>query len=97
MPYNTFQINTTGATPNRIDTTVFGVSLEWIENQTGKSTYQLAYNNYPNKIKQEINWIPKTNIDSGLELTIKWYLQNKTWWNSIRKFKYKGERLGKKK
>tara|TARA_Y100001949_G_C15931114_1_gene305706 strand:+ start:399 stop:842 length:444 start_codon:yes stop_codon:yes gene_type:complete len=50
VPYNTFQINTTGATPNRIDTTVFGVSLEWIENQTGKSTYQLAYNNYPDKI-----------------------------------------------
>ena len=53
VPYNTFQINTTGATPNRIDTTVFGVSLEWIENFTGKSTYQLAYNNYPNKIIKE--------------------------------------------
>ena len=51
VPYNTFQIENTGATPNRIDTTVFGVSLEWIENQTGKSTYQLAYNNYPDKIK----------------------------------------------
>ena len=49
-PYNTFQIDSAGATPNRIDTTVFGVSLEWIENQTGKSTYQLAYNNYPDKI-----------------------------------------------
>ena len=53
VPYNTFQINTTGATPNRIDTTVFGVSLEWIENFTGKSTYQLAYNNYPHKIIKE--------------------------------------------
>ena len=52
VPYNTFQIDTSGATPNRIDTTVFGVSLEWIENQTGKSTYQLAYNNYPDKILQ---------------------------------------------
>jgi len=50
VPYNTFQINTTGATPNRIDTTVFGVSLEWIENQTGKSTYALSYNDYPNKV-----------------------------------------------
>lgn len=52
-PYNTFQINTTGLTPNRIDTTVFGVSLEWIENHTGKSTYALSYNNYPDKIKQD--------------------------------------------
>lgn len=50
VPYNTFQIETSGAIPNRIDTTVFGVSLEWIETQTGKSTYQLAYNNYPDKV-----------------------------------------------
>ena len=50
VPYNTFQINTTGATPNRIDTTVFGISLDWIERYTGKSTYQLSYNDYPNKI-----------------------------------------------
>ena len=51
VPYNTFQIETTGATANQIDTTIFGVSLEWIEQFTGKSTYALAYNDYPNKIK----------------------------------------------
>ena len=51
VPYNTFQIDTTGATPNQIDTTIFGVSLDWIEQFTGKSTYALAYNNYPDKIK----------------------------------------------
>ena len=52
VPYNTFQINTTGATPNRIDTTVFGVSLDWIERFAGKSIYALAYNNYPDKVIQ---------------------------------------------
>jgi len=50
VPYNSFQINTTGAVVNRIDTTVFGVSLQWIEQFTGKSTYALSYNDYPNKV-----------------------------------------------
>lgn len=61
-PYNTFQIETTGATPNRIDTTIFGVSLDWIENQTGKSTYQLVYNNYPDKIKQSQSILERLQI-----------------------------------
>ena len=52
VPYNTFQINTTGGIANRIDTTVFGVSLDWIEQFTGKSTYALTYNNYPDKVIQ---------------------------------------------
>ena len=52
VPYNTFEIQTTGATANRIDTTVFGVSLQWIEQFTGKSTYALSYNDYPTKVIQ---------------------------------------------
>ena len=52
VPYNSFSILTTGATANRIDTTVFGVSLQWIEQFTGKSTYALSYNDYPTKVIQ---------------------------------------------
>ena len=52
VPYNTFEIQSTGATPNRIDTTVFGVSLDYIERITGKSTYALSYNDYPTKVIQ---------------------------------------------
>jgi hypothetical protein len=49
IPFNTFQIGTTGATPNRIDTTIFGISLDLIEKMTGKSVYALSYNDYPTK------------------------------------------------
>ena len=49
IPFNTFQIGTTGATPNRIDTTIFGISLDLIEKMTGRSTYELAYGDYPTK------------------------------------------------
>ena len=49
IPFNTFQIGTTGATANRIDTTIFGISLDLIEKMTGRSTYELAYGGYPDK------------------------------------------------
>ena len=49
IPFNQFQIGTTGATPNRIDTTIFGISLDLIEKMTGKSIYALSYNDYPTK------------------------------------------------
>ena len=49
------------------------------------------------KIKKEIGWKPVIDIESGLFKTINWYLKNKVWWEEIRKFKYKGQRLGKNK
>ena len=49
IPFNQFQILTTGATANRIDTTIFGISLDLIEKMTGKSIYALSYNDYPTK------------------------------------------------
>ena len=50
-----------------------------------------------NKIKKKFKWKPKIDIDTGLKLTINWYLNNKNWWEPIIKYKYKGERLGKNK
>jgi len=49
IPFNSFQIGTTGATVNRIDTTIFGISLDLIEKMTGRTTYELAYGDYPDK------------------------------------------------
>ena len=43
----------------------------------------------------KLSWKANTNINIGLELTIKWYLSNKNWWLKIKKTKYKGQRLGK--
>lgn len=43
------------------------------------------------KIKNELKWVPKENFQSGIQKTIKWYLNNKDWYEKI---KYKQERLG---
>jgi len=57
--------------------------------------HDLRYSLNSKKIYKDTGWIPKIKLNKGLDMTIKWYLENKNWWNSIRKFKYKGERLGK--
>ena len=46
------------------------------------------------KIKMELDWVPTESFDSGIRETIHWYLDNKTWWQSIQKNKYEQERLG---
>ena len=35
------------------------------------------------KIEKEIGWRPKYNFDDALKQTVEWYLQNKSWWESL--------------
>ncbi len=41
------------------------------------------------KIKTELGWTPAHNFESGIEETIKWYLENKKWIDNIRSGEYK--------
>jgi dTDP-glucose 4,6-dehydratase len=33
--------------------------------------------------KQELDWEPKTSFETGIEETVDWYLQNKSWWEEL--------------
>lgn len=46
------------------------------------------------KIQNELGWVPEETFESGLRKTVQWYLQNKTWWQSVLDGSYKLERLG---
>jgi len=46
------------------------------------------------KIKRELGWEPRETFDTGLAKTVRWYLENRTWWERIRSGGYRGERLG---
>lgn len=35
------------------------------------------------KLRTELGWEPKYNFDTGIEQTIKWYLDNQEWWENI--------------
>ena len=41
------------------------------------------------KIKKELGWIPKENLNSGLEKTVNWYLNNSTWIKNVTGKDYK--------
>jgi dTDP-glucose 4,6-dehydratase len=46
------------------------------------------------KIARELGWRPQESFESGLEKTVRWYLDNPQWWGRIRSGLYRGERLG---
>jgi len=47
------------------------------------------------KLRNTLGWRPEENFATGLEKTVRWYLENDWWWRPIREKKYSGERLGK--
>ncbi|HEX2581882.1 MAG TPA: dTDP-glucose 4,6-dehydratase [Dongiaceae bacterium] len=46
------------------------------------------------KIARELGWRPIETFESGLEKTVRWYLDNRLWWQKIHQRTYSGERLG---
>ena len=47
------------------------------------------------KIDATLGWRPRESFESGLEKTVRWYLNNKSWWEAVRSGSYRGERLGR--
>jgi dTDP-glucose 4,6-dehydratase len=35
------------------------------------------------KIKRELGWKPAVKFDDGIRMTVKWYLENKGWWEKL--------------
>ena len=62
---------------------------------TDRPGHDLRYAIDADKLRNELGWEPREDFDSGLELTVRWYLENDWWWRPIREGKYSGERLGK--
>lgn len=46
------------------------------------------------KIKNELGWAPSVDVDEGLALTVRWYLENEDWWRAILDRGFRQERLG---
>jgi len=46
------------------------------------------------KLKNELNWLPNETFETGIRKTIKWYLENQSWWKDIQHNTYQLERLG---
>ena len=46
------------------------------------------------KLNHELGWQPAVSFESGLALTIDWYLENPEWIRRVKDGSYQGERLG---
>lgn len=50
---------------------------------TDRPGHDLRYAIDPTKIHNELGWLPETKFDDGIKKTIKWYLDNRSWWEHI--------------
>ena len=68
------------------------VKIQFIKDRPG---HDVRYALNSNKIKRELKWYPKINFSKGLQLTLDWYFENKSYYKFLSK-KDILNRLGKK-
>ena len=50
---------------------------------TDRPGHDMRYAIDPSKIHKELGWLPETPFDEEIQKTIRWYLNNKPWWEHI--------------
>jgi dTDP-glucose 4,6-dehydratase len=61
---------------------------------TDRPGHDLRYAIDSSKIQRELGWQPRESFESGLAATVRWYLDNRKWWERILSGVYRTERLG---
>jgi dTDP-glucose 4,6-dehydratase len=67
---------------------------ELITYVTDRPGHDLRYAIDATKLERELGWRALENFDTGIEKTVRWYLDNEWWWRPLRDKVYAGERLG---
>lgn len=50
---------------------------------TDRKGHDMRYAIDPSKIHNELGWLPETMFKDGIKKTIRWYLDNQSWWQPI--------------
>ncbi len=66
-----------------------GKGEELITYVADRKGHDLRYAIDPTKIHNELGWLPETKFEDGIKKTIRWYLDNKSWWEKIISGEYK--------
>ena len=56
--------------------------IAYVEDRKG---HDLRYAIDPEKIRRELGWAPETAFQDGIKQTIRWYLDNRGWWEHLAK------------
>lgn len=75
----------------RADGQSYKTQIQFVADRPG---HDFRYAIDSSKLKTELGWTPWESFESGIEKTIQWYLNNRTWWEAIQSGDYRGERLG---
>ena len=62
---------------------ILGKSESLISFVKDRPGHDMRYAIDPTKIRNELGWYPETSFDEGIEKTVKWFLENKPWWENI--------------
>lgn len=54
--------------------------IQYVEDRKG---HDMRYAIDPTKLEKELGWNPIYTFDTGIQQTIKWYLNNREWWENI--------------
>ncbi len=54
-----------------------------ITHVTDRKGHDMRYAIDPTKIHEELGWLPETKFEDGIKKTIRWYLENRPWWEEI--------------
>ncbi|HSX18677.1 MAG TPA: dTDP-glucose 4,6-dehydratase [Candidatus Saccharimonadales bacterium] len=63
---------------------LLGMSEDMIQYVDDRPAHDRRYAINASKIKNELGWREKYNLDSGLEETVNWYKQNTDWWKKLK-------------
>lgn len=66
---------------------------ELIEFVTDRPGHDARYAIDATRLETELGWRAEENFDTGIEKTVRWYLENQWWWSPLRE-RYDGQRLG---
>lgn len=67
---------------------------ELIRKVADRPGHDLRYAMDYSKLASEMGWHPKHSLEQGLSDTVRWYLDNRWWWQPILDGTYTGQRLG---
>ncbi|MCL7985647.1 MAG: dTDP-glucose 4,6-dehydratase [marine benthic group bacterium] len=75
----------------RSDSRSYKEQIAFVEDRPG---HDRRYAVECGKLERELGWRAEVPFEEGIEMTVRWYLENEFWWTSLRSARYGGDRLG---